>query len=66
MSIEVLKDIRQELRELRRLYKQLVEKLIPTEGPIKEEKKALEEEGEVADERELMKALGKTDVRHKD
>ena len=65
MSVEVLKDIRQELKELRLLYKQLVEKLIPTEEPTKEEKKAIEEKDEVADEKELMKALGKTNVHHK-
>ena len=59
MSIEVLEDIRRELRELRLLYKELVEK------PSREEKEAIEEKDEVADEEELMKALGKTNVRHK-
>jgi len=58
MSVKVLKDIREELRELRLLYKQLVEKLVPTENPTEEEKKALEEKDEIADEKELMKALG--------
>jgi len=62
MSVEVLEGIRRELRELRLLYKELVEKLIPVEKPSREEKKAIEEK----DEEELMKALGKTDVRHKD
>jgi hypothetical protein len=38
MSIEVLEDIRRELRELRLLYKELVEKLIPTEQPTPEER----------------------------
>jgi len=66
MSVEVLEDIRKELRELRLLYKELVEKLIPVEKPSREEKKAIEEKDEVADEEELMKALGKTNVRHKD
>lgn len=65
MSVEVLKDIKQELKELRLLYKQLVEKLIPTEEPTIEEKKAIEEKDEVVDEKELMKALGKTHVRRK-
>jgi glucose-6-phosphate-specific signal transduction histidine kinase len=65
MSVEVLKDIRQELKELKRLYKQLVEKLIPTEETTNEEKKAIEEKDEIADEKELMKALGKTHVRRK-
>ena len=62
MSVEVLEGIRRELRKLRLLYKELVEKLIPVEKPSREEKKAIEEK----DEEELMKALGKTDVRHKD
>jgi hypothetical protein len=42
MSVEVLKDIRKELKELRLLYKELVEKLIPTEQPTPEERKAIE------------------------
>ena len=63
MSVEVLKDIREELKELRVLYKELVEKLIPVEEPTSEEKRAIEEKDEIADEREMMKALGKTNVR---
>jgi hypothetical protein len=63
VSVEVLKDIREELKELRLLYKELVEKLIPTEEPTSEEKKAIEEKDEIADEKELMNALGKRNVR---
>ena len=63
MSVEVLKDIREELKELRILYKELVEKLIPVEEPTSEEKRAIEEKDEIASEREMMKALGKTNVR---
>jgi signal recognition particle subunit SEC65 len=63
VSVEVLKDIREELKELRILYKKLVEKLIPAEEPTSEEKRAIEEKNEIADEREIMKALGKTNVR---
>jgi archaellum component FlaC len=63
VSIEVLKDIREELKELRVLYKELVEKLIPVEEPTSEEKRAIEEKDEIADEREMMKALSKTNVR---
>jgi hypothetical protein len=62
MSIEVLKDIREELKELRLLYKELVEKLIPVEEPTQEERKAIEEKDELANEKELMKAMGKTNV----
>jgi archaellum component FlaC len=63
VSVEVLKDIREELKELRVLYKELVEKLIPVEEPTSEEKRAIAEKDEIADEREMMKALGKTNVR---
>ena len=66
MSVEVLKDIRNELRELRLLYKQLVEKLIPTEQPTPEERKAIKDKDEIINEKELMKILGKTNVHNKD
>jgi len=39
--------------------------LISTEQPTPEERKAIEEKDEIANERELMKVLGKTDVCHK-
>jgi hypothetical protein len=55
MGIEVLKDIREELRELRLLYKELVEKLLPIEEPSEEEREAIEEKDEIADEKELMR-----------
>jgi len=64
MNVEVLKDIKEELKELRLLYKELVEKLIPVEEPTEEERKAIEEKDETANEKELMKALGKTNVHH--
>jgi hypothetical protein len=53
-----LKDVQDEVRELRMLYKQMLDKLVPTELPTKEERKAIAERGEIAEERELMKALG--------
>jgi len=62
MSVEVLKDIREELKELRLLYKELVEKLIPVVEPTEEERKAIREKDEIASEKELMKALGRTHV----
>ena len=64
MEVEVLKDIREELKELRILYKELVEKLIPIEEPTKEEREAIEGKDEIVNEEELMKALGKTNVQH--
>ncbi|MGB9684772.1 MAG: hypothetical protein ACPL1Z_07595 [Candidatus Bathyarchaeales archaeon] len=66
MSAEVLEEIRKELRELRLLYKELVEKLVPVEKPTPEERKAIEEKDELASEDELMKVLGRANVRHKD
>ncbi|MEM0058697.1 MAG: hypothetical protein QXG58_06130 [Candidatus Bathyarchaeia archaeon] len=66
MSLEVLEEIRKELRELRLLYKELAEKLIPVEKPTPEEQKAIEEKDEIDGEDELMKVLDKADVRRKD
>lgn len=60
MSVEVLKDIRNELRELRVLYKELVEKLIPVEEPASEEKRAIEEKDEIVGEREMTKDFHKS------
>lgn len=62
MSVKVLRDIREELRELRLLHKGLVERLIPVEEPSEEERKAIKEKDEIANEKELMEALGKTNV----
>jgi hypothetical protein len=53
-----LKDVQDEVKELRMLYKQMLDRLISTEETTREEKKAIAERGEIAEERELMKALG--------
>ena len=45
------------LRELRLLYKALFERLLPVEEPEPEERKTIEEEGEVVGEEEVFKAL---------
>jgi len=45
--------------------KQQKSKRIPIDTPTPEEKKAIETKDEVIGEKELMKALGKTNVRHK-
>ena len=58
MSTKVLEEIREELQEIKLLYKELVDKLIPVEEATEEEKKAIEEKDEVADEKELMQTLG--------
>ena len=46
------------MRELRVLYKELIDRLIPVEKPTSEEKKAITRRDRVASERELMEALG--------
>ncbi len=53
-----LKDVHDELTELRLLYKHMVDRLIPIEEPTRVEKKAIAERDEVVEERELMKTLG--------
>ena len=54
----LLKEIRDELREIKSLYKGLVEKLIPVEEPLNDEKEAIESSDKVVSEREIMEALG--------
>jgi hypothetical protein len=58
VSTKVLEEIRVELQEIKLLYKELIEKLIPTEEPTAQEKKAIKEKDEIVDEEELMKTLG--------
>jgi hypothetical protein len=58
VSTKVLEEIRVELQEIKLLYKELIEKLIPTEQPTAQEKKAIKEKDEIVDEEELMKTLG--------
>jgi len=58
MSTEILEEIRTELKELRLLYKGLIDKLVPEEEPTPDEKEAIEDEDELADEEELFEALG--------
>ena len=57
MSVELLKDIKEELRELRVLYQSLVEKFLPTEEPTEEERKAIADPDELIDEKTLMDTL---------
>lgn len=58
LSAKDLEEIREELQEIKLLYKELVAKLIPVEKATQKEKMALEETDEVADEKELMQTLG--------
>jgi archaellum component FlaC len=55
--LRLLKEIQDELREIKLLYKELVEKLIPVEEPLENEKKAIEVIDEVVSEDEMMKTL---------
>lgn len=57
-SDQALYEIKEEARELRLLYKELVDRLIPVEKPTPEERKAISRRDGVASERELMEALG--------
>jgi hypothetical protein len=43
---EVLEEIREELQEIKLLYKELLDKLVPIEEATEEEKKAIEEKDE--------------------
>jgi len=52
-----LETIRQELHELRLLYKKTAEQHIPTEDPTPEDTEALESEDETVGEEEILKAL---------
>ena len=50
--LEILSEMRNELRELRLLYRELVDRLIPVG-----ERRAIEEEDEVVGEEDLLRAL---------
>jgi len=54
-----LETIRQELHELRLLYKKIAEQHIPTEEPTPEDIEALESEDEMIGEEEIWKALNR-------
>ena len=58
MSTKVLEEIRDELQEIKLLYKESVDKLIPVEEATQKEKKAIANKDEIADEKELMQTLG--------
>jgi len=55
-----LETIRQELHELRLLYKKIAEQHIPTEEPTPEDIEALESQYETVGEEEIRKALKQT------
>jgi len=53
----LLKEIKEEIREIKLLYKGLIERLMPVEEPLEDEKEAIESGDEIADEKEIMEAL---------
>jgi hypothetical protein len=55
--LALLEEIREELRELRLLCRELVEKLAPVEEALDDEKEAIGASGEIVSEEEVMKAL---------
>ena len=55
--LEILSEIRNELKELRLLYRELVDRLIPVEEPEADERRAIEEEDEVVSEDESFRVL---------
>ena len=55
--MEILGEIRDELKELRLLYRELVDRLIPVEEPEVDERRAVEEKDEVVSEEDLLRVL---------
>ena len=53
----LLKEIREELREIKLLYKGLIERLMAVEEPLEDEKEAIESSDEIASEEEILEAL---------
>ena len=57
METQVLEEIKMELKELRRLYQTLVDKIVPVGEATKDEVEAIESSDVYADEDELLRAL---------
>jgi len=57
MSTKEFKIIRNEIRELRMLYKNLIDKIIPMEEPTPSDKSAIKKKEEIIDEYSLMQTL---------
>ena len=55
--LEILDEIRNELKELKLLYRELVDRLIPVEEPEAGERRAIEEKDEVVSEEDLLRVL---------
>jgi len=57
MSTKELKMIRDEIKELRLLYKNLVDRVIPLEEPTSSDKSSIKKKEKIVKESSLMKAL---------
>lgn len=56
-TIKELKVIRDEIRELRLLYKNLIDRAIPIEKPTQSDKSSIRKKEKIVKESSLMKAL---------
>jgi archaellum component FlaC len=56
-ALASLEEMREELRELRLLYRELVEKLVPVDEALDDEREAIEASDEIVSEEEVVKAL---------
>ena len=57
MSTKEFKIIRDEIKELRILYKNLIDKIIPLEEPSPNDKSAIKKKEEIVSESSLLKTL---------
>lgn len=57
MSVKELRAIRNEIKEFRILYKNLVDKLIPLEEPTSDDKRVIKKKERIVKEDELMRVL---------
>ncbi|MDH2906595.1 MAG: hypothetical protein PXX83_00670 [Candidatus Nitrosotalea sp.] len=57
MSTKEFKIIRNEIRELRMLYKNLIDKIVPLEEPTASDKSAIKKKEEIVNELSLLKTL---------
>lgn len=55
--LALLEEIREELREIKLLYRELVDRLVPVEEPLEDEKEAIESSDKIVNEKELMEVL---------
>ena len=56
--VELLQEIRDGLKELRLLYKSLVDRLVPEEEPLDDEKEAIKSSDELVKEDVVLRVFG--------